>query len=87
MASNTKTPREEATATERLRESSSRVREDIGELGGALKGVAGEAFDSARGTAAEYGERMKRTVQKRPIASTLIALGAGAALGMLLRRR
>ena len=48
---------------------------------------ARKVIDAATGEVSEITEEVQQTILKKPVQSTLIALGAGVILGMLLRRR
>lgn len=87
-----------ASGREQLRESAVHLRKDLGEMGSAVKTVAEDGLQQAREKVTQYyqegrtrlskwEQRMETFVREKPMKSVLIAAGAGALLGMLLRRR
>lgn len=85
-------------ATERLRDQTSTVAEDLRELGRLTKDAAKEKLGEARQVASDYYEQGRERVgeleqqvegyvRQRPMTAILIAAGAGALLGFLLSRR
>ena len=58
--------------TEKAREAGEKVRHVI---------------DAATGEVSEIAENVEHRIQDKPVQSTLIALGVGLALGLLLRRK
>jgi ElaB/YqjD/DUF883 family membrane-anchored ribosome-binding protein len=76
---------------EELREKSERVKNDIRELGGAAKEVAGEKFDQwykdGRDKAVQLTKGLEKRISDNPFQSVLIAAGVGFLAGLLIRRR
>ncbi len=98
MVEPTTLDRPEIKTTERLRQQTAKVKEDVQELGRLGKEVSKEKFEQARETTGTYIEKGREKykaaedkvttyVREKPIQSLAIALGAGALLGFLLRRR
>ena len=88
----------EVSTTERLRQQTGAVREDLGELGRLAKQAAREKIDEARETAADYYDQGRKKadeledqladyVRAKPLKSILIAAGVGALFGILISRR
>ncbi len=98
MVDSTTLDRPETKTTERLREQTEKVKEDVRELGRLGREVSREKFDECCETTGNYmekgRERAKRVqdkvstfVREKPVRSLAIAVGTGALLGFLLRRR
>ena len=90
--------RDVSKRTDEVRQRARAVRDDVRELGRAAKGAAGEAYEDVKRQAGEYVDREKlrvtefedqivEYVRQKPLQSVLIAVGVGAVIGLLLRRR
>jgi ElaB/YqjD/DUF883 family membrane-anchored ribosome-binding protein len=90
--------RGDSKKTEEVRQRARVVRDDVRELGRAAKGAAEETYEDVKRQAGEYVERKKQRVtefedqiveyvREKPLQSVLIAVGVGAVIGLLLRRR
>ena len=75
------------TPSEELREHAKAVRKDLTNLGRAAKTVAQEKLDTTRQHAGKWEGKFEGFIREQPVKSMLIAAGAGAVLGWLLRRR
>jgi len=91
-------PRDVSKKTDEVRQRARVVRDDVRELGRAAKGAAGETYEDVKRQAGEYVDREKQRmtefedqiveyVRQKPLQSVLIAVGVGAVIGLLLRRR
>jgi len=91
-------PRPDPKKTDEVRQRARAVRDDVRELAGAAKGAAEETYEDVKRQAGEYVERKKQRVtefedqiveyvREKPLQSVLIAVGVGAVIGLLLRRR
>jgi len=89
---------DEPTQGTRLREQTTKVKDDLLELGrmgreasketlGHAKEVAGEYLEKGKQRATEVEDSVVTYVREKPVKSMAIALGAGALLGFLLSRR
>jgi len=87
-----------ASSTQRLRDQTATVKEDVRELGRITKEVSREKLQEAKHVAGEYLDKgldraaqiedsVVAYVREKPVKSILIAAGAGALLGFLLSRR
>jgi len=98
MVESTTIDRPDPSTTERLREQTTKVTEDVRELGRIGREASQEKFDQCREATGNYVEKGRQKVQvvedkvvtyvrEKPVKSLAMALGAGALLGFLLRRR
>jgi len=70
-----------------LREQLSVLGRDLKDLGRRISDSIRDSTDEARHRVSHYGDRVADNVRHNPLTSVLIALGLGALIGMLLRRR
>jgi ElaB/YqjD/DUF883 family membrane-anchored ribosome-binding protein len=98
MADSTTMEETDATTTERLREQTTKVKEDVRELGRLGREVSQEKFeqccestggfvDKGRDKVQVVEDKVVTYVREKPVKSLAMAIGAGALLGFLLRRR
>ena len=98
MADSTTMERTDPTTTERLRQQTTKVKEDVQELGRLGREVSQEKFEhccETTGDLVEKGREQAKVVEdkvamyvrEQPVKSLAMAIGAGALLGFLLRRR
>ena len=64
-----------------------RIKEAIGETASNIKSKLGDAVEAGKDRVTEWKGGLETTIQDRPFQSVLIAIGIGAALGVLLGRR
>ena len=91
-------PNDEVPVTQKLREQTKVVKDDVSELGRLTRDASREKLDQAREAAGDYlkkgrlkaevvEDKVVHYVREKPVKSVLMAVGAGALLGFLLRRR
>ena len=89
---------DEPTTGKRLREQTTKVKDDLVELGRIGREASKEKLTHAKDTAGTYLEKGKQKavvvedsvvkyVREKPVKSLAMAIGAGALLGFLLSRR
>ncbi|MDR3449556.1 MAG: DUF883 C-terminal domain-containing protein [Alphaproteobacteria bacterium] len=62
------------------------VKEDLGDLAQQAGRRVRHVIDEAEGSATRVANGMTAAVRENPVQSSLIALGVGAVIGMLMRR-
>lgn len=77
----------ESTASDRLREQSTALSQDLRKFGTATKEVAKEYVEHGRQKISDVGKHMAVYVGERPVKSLALATGLGIVLGYLLARR
>ena len=89
---------DQPTKGTRFREQTTKVKDDLRELGKLGREASAETLDKARETAGHYVEQGKKRaveiedsvvtyVRNKPVKSLAMAIGAGAVLGYLIKRR
>ncbi len=84
--SNTSATTKGSSARQEFSDAAHSARENVREMGSAVKAVAGEQVDHLVAEVDELKQALRAKVEERPIKSVLIAAGAGILLGLLLRR-